>query len=404
MRSDRSHGVVPQIGVVLSVALVAALAGCSSGGHGAARVERRDSAGVEIVRSPGPDVILDWRFEPGLRLGGAAEGPQSFYHLWPGAVVTDRAGRIYVLDPDAAHVVAFDSTGRYLRTFGTKGGGPGELEQPTAIAVGPGGSVTVADAGKGAFVRYDPDAHPLPQIAFGDRRYFGGPIAATTRGLAFPVHERSDPSSPDVEPMRLAVYGAADTLTVVSFRRPRPKSLRFESCSGLLSIAMPPLFTPDLVWAAREDTIAAVAGTAYAVDLFAGGRRFASLRRAVEPREVTDEMARREVAEGMTISGGGVRCTLDPAEVVAKRGHAPVLPTIEGLALAPDGRIWVRRGAVKGEDPNIDVLDRDGSYMGTLPPGSPFPAAFLPDGRLVTTETDEMDVNRIVVYRFDSTR
>jgi hypothetical protein len=35
--------------------------------------------------------------------------------------------------------------------------------------------------------------------------------------------------------------------------------------------------------------------------------------------------------------------------------------------------------------------------VGTLPPGTPFPVGFLPDGRLLISETDELDVSRLVV-------
>ena len=85
--------------------------------------------------------------------------------------------------------------------------------------------------------------------------------------------------------------------------------------------------------------------------------------------------------------------------MVEKQGHAPVLPAVGEIALAPDRSIWVRRGSVKGEDPIVDVFDGDGTYLGTLPPGSPYPATFLPDGSVVAIERDEMDIDRLVVYR-----
>lgn len=76
---------------------------------------------------------------------------------------------------------------------------------------------------------------------------------------------------------------------------------------------------------------------------------------------------------------------------------------LDALRFAPDGLLWVVRGHVDGEEPAIDVFDPAGSYVGTLPPGSPVPLLFLPDGRLVAEETDELDVDRLVVYRLDRT-
>jgi len=46
-----------------------------------------------------------------------------------------------------------------------------------------------------------------------------------------------------------------------------------------------------------------------------------------------------------------------------------------------------------------DAFASDGEYVSTLPPGSPFPSAFLPDDRIVAVDTDSLDVPRITVYR-----
>jgi hypothetical protein len=38
------------------------------------------------------------------------------------------------------------------------------------------------------------------------------------------------------------------------------------------------------------------------------------------------------------------------------------------------------------------------SYLGTLAPDSPFPVAFLADGRLIALEADTFDAPRMVAY------
>src|SRR5690606_13429771 len=86
-------------------------------------------------------------------------------------------------------------------------------------------------------------------------------------------------------------------------------------------------------------------------------------------------------------------------EVVEKRGFAPVIPAISRIALDPQGGMWVRRGGVGDEPRPIDVFAPDGAYLGTLPPETPFPAAFLPNGTYAAVTTDELDVARIVIMR-----
>ena len=59
----------------------------------------------------------------------------------------------------------------------------------------------------------------------------------------------------------------------------------------------------------------------------------------------------------------------------------------------------------RGEDPSdnngpIDVLTIDGGYVGTYPAGAlQMPAAFGPDGLVAFIETDELDVETVVVRR-----
>ncbi len=68
-----------------------------------------------------------------LRLGGPeAKGDYSFNGIMTLAV--DAQENIFVLDYKESHVKVFDKTGKYLRTIGRKGQGPGELDTPQDIA------------------------------------------------------------------------------------------------------------------------------------------------------------------------------------------------------------------------------------------------------------------------------
>lgn len=65
-----------------------------------------------------------------------------------GAGVTlaaDDAGVVYLLDPDAFLVRVFDRDLKPIRTFGTKGKGPGEFEEPKTISLTPDNEPAVFD-------------------------------------------------------------------------------------------------------------------------------------------------------------------------------------------------------------------------------------------------------------------
>ena len=81
-----------------------------------------------------------------LGVAGGAAGAAGFYQ--PNDVVTDTNGDIYVAEGhggDNARIVVFDRSGKYLREFGKKGTGPGEFDQPHALAFDARGRLFVAD-------------------------------------------------------------------------------------------------------------------------------------------------------------------------------------------------------------------------------------------------------------------
>ena len=374
-----------------SLLLVAA---CAAGPSDRVRVERSDSAGVEIVFNAGGDVPLERRFERSFSIGGVDEGPASFGNIGPNGVATDAAGRIYVLDWAAFHVTVFDSAGRYLRTLGRAGGGPGEFRAPASVAVHPDGRVGVFDFGRRALVWFAADGAALdvePVAA----RFGGGIIRISASGMHIP--ERITDWETGSMTHRLLRIGPADTVALVEGEAVQGRSLFYESCG--VSITLPPLFAMELAWDARDDVAAAVAGASYVIDIYRGAQRVRSIRRSVAPRPVTEALAFAEVGDGEEWSIDGRRCVVPPKEVVEKRGYAAELPAVTAVALTPAGELWARRGTVRGEPAIVDVFSADGAYLGKLPEGAPWPVAFLPDGRLIAIEADELDVKRVVAYR-----
>jgi hypothetical protein len=84
--------------------------------------------------------------------------------------------------------------------------------------------------------------------------------------------------------------------------------------------------------------------------------------------------------------------------MVDKRGFAEVIPLIETILLSPSGELWVRRFTIDSDGiAPIDVFDRRGAYIGTIPQNRFTPVVLLPGDRVGVVETDELDVQRLVV-------
>ena len=84
-----------------------------------------------------------------VRSFGTDDGPGQLKKPWD--IDFDTQGNIYVVDLDKSQVVVFSENGQYLRHFGQKGLGEGELSQPRGMCVS-GDYVYIAETGGNWFV------------------------------------------------------------------------------------------------------------------------------------------------------------------------------------------------------------------------------------------------------------
>ena len=387
--------------VVGGAAVTVGLAGCGAEAPGATAVTR-DSAGIAIVENTATDVPLAWTFQTDLTLGGKDSGPEAWTYVGASTVGTDELGHLYVLDMDARDVLVYDGKGTLVRTVGGEGGGPGELQMAGEMAVGPDGTVWVLDYGKGAYVRYGPDGSVLPE-----RRPLIPTMPNRQRSFAVGAEDlvvstmaaRTDGELGYWNLLR--VFSGSDSTDIRTLETPPAHEVRMLDCGGI--VRLPPLFAPEMVWDRRGGTLAVSSTAEYVVDLYDGGALVRSVRRELPVREATKDMALKEVGEGMRVRfGDGPSCLFPASKVVEQQGFAPHVPWVASIALAPDGRLWVERRAV-GQNARgpIDIFGPEGAYEGTLPDGTPFPAAFLSDGRIAVVQKDSMDVPMILVQRVE---
>jgi hypothetical protein len=376
-------------------------------------IERADSAGIEIVTSPGEDHELALSLRRLFTLGGKEEGPESFYFLTTGTVGSDRDGRIYVLDINAYRVVVFGPDGELIQILGREGGGPGEFQSPNGLAVTPEGVVSIFDFGKGGLVRFAADGTVLPEIPFlefptwSSQRHF----AAVGSGYTVSSIAASPSAEQRTHQLRVIDEGEVATRTelapaerarVLVERTPaRTSRVLVERCGG--GINREPVFSQDIIWDALGDRVAVNAEPAYSIAVADDARHTTRIvRRSLEPLPATRELALAEMGEGFTMNFGRGLCTITARELVDGLGFADIVPIILNLRLAPDGKLLVERRAADGAAPTrIDLFDPTGAYLGTLPPGTPLPTVLLPNGRMAVVEKDEDDVARLVIMQVD---
>jgi hypothetical protein len=356
---------------------------------------RTDSAGVEIVTNTGIDRVLTW----------PVEAMDTIYDPATDTMLQGEA-RMLSLGADARGQLAFADGGfndrrvirrgvdGVLHQVGRRGGGPGEYQMPSSIAVAPDGELLVSDFSKHSFLRYGVDdaiLPPVPWSAFGDGfiqfgGYGGGGIVAV-------LSEMSESTSVK----RIVQLSATDTTLLGEVHESAPKQLMYESCHvGFMGA---PLFYPAPSWSGNHELVALVTTGRYEIVLWHAGHPVRIIRRPLPPRAATKALAIQDVGDGFRIIlGDRGPCVVPPEEIVAQQGYAPTIPAIKRLTMATDGTLWVERYTVKGESPLRDIFDPSGAYLGTLQGEIPWPQAWLPDGQFVAVGADADSLPVVVRY------
>jgi len=364
--------------------------GCEAGRS--SRVETRDSAGVRMVVVEQIEEQLEWQADTVLLLGGADAGVQGFYRVSNALVDVDSEGWIYLLDQTSHRVVVFDSLGTFMTAFGREGGGPGELRWPLAVAVSAAGEVVVHDASKGSLVWFDSSGRLLPEGRFRVSTIHMHLRHVDLVGPAVVAWMRERYAGSDERRERLVWVSAGDTVALLSLEAGRTSTALYPACGMAFTIRVP--LSPFIYWSQSGNRIAVAAWGDDRVDVFDDSRLSFTLR--LGPRR--SEIGEAEAIKELEASGYSGPCNADAREIVRKHGFYRVPQRIRGVAVGPDGALWVRR-IDSGGNLRIEVLDSVGWPLGTLPEGFPMPIAFLPDGRPLIEVRDSLHVERLGVLR-----
>ena len=385
-------------------------------------------AAQEIVELPGEDRWLDIDFEEVFRIGSlTGEEWEQFGDVRK--VAFDAAGRLHIFDRQrwaAGRIVVVDREGALVHSVGRKGEGPGEFQGADQVAVFPDGRVVVAELGRRAFHIFDAIGDPVRTVKMGGDPGSAmlEPIAAqpgaealitvSTGGLgAFSAqwtHESGRPPPATSRPVERVLLTGTEAVkdTVAVGWLPPVDSVSLGRMPNGYEFKRPRLrtFAPRLYWGVMPDGgVAFSDSTTYAVKIAEAGAGIVRiLTRPIPPKPVTDRVIRTErrrrlaELEEEAEPGEDLR---EHRERIEELKFFTEIPVIRRLAVTLDGDIWVMR---RGEDPvsdgPIDVIAADGRYLGSFPTGTmEIPAAFGPGGLVAFIETDELDVETVVVKR-----
>ncbi len=143
----------------------------------AQRVEVKTIDGVQVVfnpKNPAPPkgtptkLILKEEFS----LGEGEKAEEIFSEI--SSIAVDDEGDIYLLDGKENKILVFDKKGKYLRSFGKKGQGPGEMSVPVGIHLTPAKELMVDDSLNRKIIFFSLDGRFLRNISTATFFSFGG--------------------------------------------------------------------------------------------------------------------------------------------------------------------------------------------------------------------------------------
>lgn len=375
-----------------------ALPGCQGDGVRPGSVQIDTLANGHVLVQNGQEGLWSeqegWRVVEELRIGSIdAEGPETFARI--PSLTVDGAGRIWVLDSQAAELRGFDSAGLHIRTIGQAGEGPGEFGQPLRVDISPDGDIWVMDPGNARLSIFAPEGGLERTVPFG-----GGLFASPWRG-GFDRNRRyySPVLDSDAE-VRIRFGVFQDDLTPVdTIDSPvdpvQRGSWRIVSEDGGARMTAGIPFQGRLVWNLSPDgTIWALITDEYRlIELGLAGDTLRTVTKASGHVPVSAE-ERAEAIENMrwfTDQGGRI----DPAEIPSHK------PSVNWFFLDEFDHIWVARTDEAGL---FDVFDPVGRFLGavTMPFGlQEVPTPIVRDGLLYGVVEDEYGVQYVVRARLE---
>lgn len=373
--------------------IVLASLACQHGPPAERTATVRDSAGITIVDNDGVDRPPPWSLRQIATIGGADTGVENLGRLDYSTVGTDTLGHVFIVSDAELHVVVVDSAGRYLRTIGRKGGGPGELQALGSMFVEPSGAVAIQDYRKMALVRFGFDGSTEPEASLARLLgLFYGVIRLT--GDTLLLHGQSDLGPEPAE--KLLAITQSDTTTLASLVQVPPNG-ELNACNRYRMRALPRIFSPQMNWTTGGGSVVVNTTATYQVDIHRANHLVRRIRRAIMPAAATTAMIKRLYPAGRRY--GGKECIVFADQIERDVGAADVIPAIQGVAIDQEGRLWVGRYTFPDEPPRTDVFSATGAYLGTFN-GIGTPLGFPARGLVVTASVDSTtDVGRLVVNR-----
>lgn len=279
---------------------------------------------------------------------GEADGADELTFGRIGGIVVGRDGAMFVYDADqtVGLIRMYTATGKYVRTVGAKGGGPGEYGQVNGFALANNGDLLVWDGAGARINRYAPDGSFKSSFLVPVSGMFtegGLHVAADgTISLSTVIGRReiaNGPPMPILGFVRFDSLGALrDSVALPQWSSVEPATLRVDSPDGSRRSLLTIPFQPGITTTRLSDGgFAAGYADRYVFTIVGVGAKPRQVIREIVAVPVTEtelserraqiEQNARRISPSWSWTGPGIPATKPP---------------YSNILVTDDGRLWVR--------------------------------------------------------------
>ncbi len=395
------------IGIVLSVAA------CGAEPDRAAFVTR-DSAGVSLVESSAPS----WNDRSSWRLAdqphatvGTAEGAEEYQLSWIWDALRLQSGAIVVGNAGSQQLRFYDSAGRFTRSTGRKGEGPGEFGAFADMRIWrlPGGLLAVRDAPLPRINLFDTTGTFLRTVTFANpegaaRPHMNGAFADGTLFVAAYEPDGGTRSGEVVRSgLRYYRYGPDGAQIALIGSTPTAPRYVHQAGNTIHYPYLPLTVEPAIV--ADSATVLLLRNGEPEIERFdLGGKLLARIRWHSKRRSVTGELYKQYVSADLDKTQNPQQKGLYEMFYKLSLPLPDVVPAYKDIRVDDTRHIWVEQYRLPWEAERVwDVLDPRGRWLGAVTLPGRFWFHRAGQNYLLGTQMDSLDVEQIQVYALSRT-